>query len=242
MRFGGAEWRRAGEHFVCDSAERVEIGPMVGSGIADDLFGRHIRRRTERRALERDTTLCRRRYGRQLPAQATDPITFEMPKSATTADVCVSRMFSGLMSRCTTSLPCANASARVTSTSVLTVSRMDIGPRASRVRNDTPSTNGITKYGRPSIFVGLENRHDLRMLERGEEGDLAPEAVGGVRTRQLAGEHLDDHAASKRNVIGKVNTADMPPPRSSPESVKRAFTVSSEARKERTGWGCGHAR
>jgi len=38
---------------------------------------------------------------------ATLPITFEIPKSATTADACVNRMFSGLMSRCTTPLPCA---------------------------------------------------------------------------------------------------------------------------------------
>jgi len=66
-----------------------------------------------------------------------------MPKSVTTAAPPEMSTLSGLMSRCTTPRACAYASARDTSRRMLTTSLTASGPRASRSRSDSPSTNGI---------------------------------------------------------------------------------------------------
>ena len=48
---------------------------------------------------------------------------------------------------------------------MLTASRTDSGPRDSRARSDSPSTNGMMKYGSPSAVTGAQHRHDVRMLQ-----------------------------------------------------------------------------
>ena len=69
---------------------------------------------------------------------------FAMPKSVTTAAPPDSRMFSGLMSRCTTPSACAYASARATSRRIPVDSANVSGPPfAIRPRSDSPFTNGI---------------------------------------------------------------------------------------------------
>src|SRR5207244_1098307 len=55
-----------------------------------------------------------------------------IPKSATAAVLSVSRMLSGLMSRCTTPLECANSNARATSLRILTATRIGIAPARRR--------------------------------------------------------------------------------------------------------------
>jgi hypothetical protein len=71
-------------------------------------------------------------------------IALAMPKSVTTAVPPESRMFSGLMSRCTTPSPCAKARARARSRRMPIASGSAIGsPRTSRARSDSPRTNGI---------------------------------------------------------------------------------------------------
>ena len=76
---------------------------------------------------------------------------FAMPKSVTTAVPCESSTLSGLMSRCTTPRACAYDSARATSRRMPThAAIVSAGVVPSRVRSDSPCTNGIVKYGTPS--------------------------------------------------------------------------------------------
>src|SRR3569833_493276 len=82
-------------------------------------------------------------------------IAFATPKSVTVAVPAVRRMLSGLMSRWMIPRPCAYWSARATSLRMLTASRTDSGPRASRARTDSPSTNGMMKNGSPSASPAL---------------------------------------------------------------------------------------
>jgi hypothetical protein len=54
------EWRLAGEHLVRHAAEGVEVGAVVGRGVAGRLLGRHVGGRAEARA-----HLCERAPGRR---------------------------------------------------------------------------------------------------------------------------------------------------------------------------------
>ncbi len=47
-----------------------------------------------------------------------------------------------------------------------------------------------------------QDRHDVRMLEAGDDLDLPPEAVAADPGGRLAREHLDDHVAVERHVPG----------------------------------------
>ena len=68
-----------------------------------------------------------------------------MPKSATSAAPSCSRMFSGLMSRCTTPRLCAYSSALATSRARRTDSSTgSCFSRVRRLRRVSPSTYGIT--------------------------------------------------------------------------------------------------
>ena len=67
-----------------------------------------------------------------------------IPKSATTECPLETRMFSGLMSRCTTPWSCANSSASSTSSMIRTTAGTGSCPsRAIRERSVSPVTNGI---------------------------------------------------------------------------------------------------
>ena len=111
------------------------------------------------------------------------------PKSATHADPPESSTLSGLMSRCTTPRACAKASARATSLRMLTVCAIDSGPRASRVRSDSPSTNGIVKYGSPPVSPALSTPTMCgcwsaaeSMISRRNLSADSSEAISGDRT------------------------------------------------------------
>ena len=94
LRRWPGERRLAGQHLVEHAAERVDVGAGVDVALAARLLGAHVGRRADGEAGLGE--LARRRP----PASAR-----AMPKSATSVwPSAVSRMFSGLMSRCTT--PC----------------------------------------------------------------------------------------------------------------------------------------
>ena len=104
MQRRGLEGSSAREHLVERDAKRVDVGAMVGRWIAGRLLGRHVRRRADDGAELRE-----RPSGRDAVRDAL--IALAMPKSVTTAVPPERRMFSGLMSRCTTPCSCAYASA-----------------------------------------------------------------------------------------------------------------------------------
>ena len=64
LRRASGEGRLPGEQLVRHAAERVDVGAVVGVGIAGRLLGRHVRRRAERRAELRE-----RRRSRALGAR-----------------------------------------------------------------------------------------------------------------------------------------------------------------------------
>jgi hypothetical protein len=59
----------------------------------------------------------------------------------------------------------------------------------------------------PAGLAGGQERHDVRVLQRGGELDLAPEAVGAHRRRELGRQHLDHHAAAEGDLGGEVDAA-----------------------------------
>ncbi len=134
------------------------------------------------------------------------------PKSATMAAPPASRTLSGLMSRCTIPRSCAKARARATSRRMLTV----IGTESARslvrrARSDSPSTNGITKYGSPSAspaaitptMLGCCRLAEVRISRRNRSRD-SPSAMSSRSTLTTTSRASDPSCAR--------NTRDIPPP------------------------------
>ena len=78
-------------------------------------------------------------------------------------------------------------------------------PRAQRLALDErhdeerqPHAAGPAVAGRG--FAGAQHRHDVRMLQRGREHDLALEPVDRDGGRELERQHLDDDRATERVV------------------------------------------
>src|SRR5213594_2271288 len=93
-----------------------------------------------------------------------------IPKSETVAVLPVSRMLSGLMSRCTTPLECANSNARATSLRMLTDEhRHRAGAEeAHPQRLSFHERHGV--IGESGRFTGGEHGYDVRVLQsRGDE-------------------------------------------------------------------------
>ena len=114
------------------------------------------------------------------------------PKSASTACPSSSRMFSGLMSRCTIPLRCAYASASATSIRMRTASRTGSFPTllepvaqrlAAHVRHHVPE----------QIVAGARRRESARCADAAaaRDLDLLLEARGAHFARELRRQHLD---------------------------------------------------
>jgi hypothetical protein len=59
--------------------------------------------------------------------------------------------------------------------------------------------------------AGTQQRHDVRLLQRGGESDLAREALGAQVLRQLGGQHLDDHVALEGGIAREEHPRHAPP-------------------------------
>ncbi len=55
--------------------------------------------------------------------------------------------------------------------------------------------------------TGGKQLHDVRVLQRGGELDLAAEPLGIDPGRELRGQHLDDDAAAERRLLGEEHAA-----------------------------------
>jgi hypothetical protein len=127
-------------------------------------------------------------------------------------------MLSGLMSRWMMPRLCAYTSARATSLRMLTASRTDSGPRESRARSDSPSTNGMMKNGNPSVSPALSTGtmcgcwsaadNMISRLNRSTE-TVAASSYGKTFTTTVRPSELSR----------ATNTDDIPPPPSSRSMV-----------------------
>ena len=72
--------------------------------------------------------------------------------------------------------------------------------RSSRARSDSPSTNGIVKYGNRRRLAGGEQRNDVRVLKLSGELDLAAEPVHAHARRELGQKHLHHDLPAQRDL------------------------------------------
>ena len=144
---------------------------------------------------------------------------FATPKSVTIALPPESSTLSGLMSRCTMPCSCAYASADAISRSMRMAWLTGSSPcRARRTRSDSPSTNGIVKYGRPFDSPAVSSGTmcgcwslAARRISRLNRSSETCAAVSGGSTLITT---LRSSAVSSA-----TNTRDIPPPPSSRSSV-----------------------
>ncbi len=137
-----------------------------------------------------------------------------MPKSATMAWPACRRMFSGLMSRCTTSRAWAYASAsatcvtsRIASSWDRTFSRAHEGAQrlALDVGHDIEQQPWVVGRGLCVDNAAVVQRKNVRMLQVGGGADLAQEAVGADGGGQLGAQNLDRHLSLMPEVAGEID-------------------------------------
>jgi hypothetical protein len=128
-----------------------------------------------------------------------------MPKSATSACPPCSSTFSGLTSRCTTPRACAWSSASATSrasrTASPTGSALAREPRAQRLALD--ERHHVVQQ--PARAPRVEQRQDVRVLQRRGDADLREEPLGPHGRRELLVQHLDGDAAAVPQVAREVH-------------------------------------
>ena len=144
---------------------------------------------------------------------------FATPKSVTIALPPESNTLSGLMSRCTIPRSCAYANAATISRRIRIASLTGNSPcRARRARSDSPSTNGMVKYGSPfaspaessGTMCGCWSFAASRISRLNRSSDTcAAVSLGNTFTTTLR-----PSASSSA-----TNTRDIPPPPSSRSSV-----------------------
>ena len=163
------------------------------------------------------------------PAVRAAEIALAIPKSVTTAVPADSSTLSGLMSRWTTPCSCAYASARATSPRIRTTSgMMSAGPSVSRLRSDSPWTNGMVKYGSPFASPAARTgtmfaccSEAATRISRSKRSMLSAAPSSGDKTLTTT--------FRWRRVSSATNTRDMPPP---PSSRSRVYAVPRDV------WSC----
>ena len=113
-------------------------------------------------------------------------------------------MFSGLMSRCTT--PC---SVGVVERSRHLARRSERRPRPGAGARAEPVAQALALDERhrvpelPGRLARVVHRQDVRVLEPGGVLDLAQEALGPERVRQLRMQHLERHRSVVLQVVAR---------------------------------------
>ncbi len=144
-----------------------------------------------------------------------------MPKSATRVlPSLVSSRFSGLMSRWIT--PCRWAYSRAWAASVAIRRASSTGSWRSR-REPVAETLALdVRHGEPELARGLArvvDRQDVRVLQPGGELDLALEALGAQRAREIGVQHLERDRPVVPQVLGEEDGGHAAPPELALEPV-----------------------
>ncbi len=169
-------------------------------------------------------------------------LTCAMPKSATSGRRLSRsmRMFSGLMSRCTTPRAWAYASAQEMDRSSLAASSGAMGPRTLHPpRQGLAVDAGHDEEDQPVDLVGEVDRHDVRVVELGGRARLAQEALAGCRPGSATSGRSSLIATGRSRRTSRARkTSPMPPRPSSDSSEYLPASACCSARKVSSGSRC----
>ena len=172
------ERRPPREHLVEDDAQRIDVDAVVGVPARAHLLGRHVLRRADDVAGQRDVA-GGRRVGRRSAwrRRSRAPCSRGSMPSASTQR----KMLSGLRSRWMTPCACAAATPRIAGSMIATASTNAIGPvRFMRSASVSPDSSSITRQAEPWCSTDVEDGHDVRVID----------APGGERLAAEARQHL----------------------------------------------------
>ena len=190
------ERRTAREHLVGEAAERIEIGAVIGLGIARRLLRRHVGRRADRRPHLREPlrrAVVARRADRLGDAEVGDRGRAAGEQHVVGLDVAV---HDAVLVRVRERLGHVAQQSH----------RLGDGERRAAFESRAQRFTLDERHGEPGQAVhraGGVHRHDVRMLQLGREEDLAIEALDVHARRELGRQHLHDDLATERGVFGE---------------------------------------
>ena len=119
---------------------------------------------------------------RVLPGREGAAVSLARPKSRTfTRFLSPTKMFAGLMSRCTMPCACAASSASASWMPMSSTSGIFRAPRAMRSLSVSPLRASITMKGLLAVVADVEDGADARMTERAGGARFDPKALQGRR-------------------------------------------------------------
>ena len=188
--------RTSRDHLVGEHAEGVDVGAVIEVRVAGGLLGRHVPRCAHRRA-----ELRQRLRGADAGCvqRLRDAEVGDLGRAAGQEDIVGLDVAVHDAARVRVS-ECASDVAEDARELRHRHGRAGGEPCAQRLAVDV--RHG--EEGQAVEVAGIEQRDDVRMLQRGRHPDLAFEALGADGAGELGGEHLrDDRAAEPRVLYGK---------------------------------------
>jgi len=193
----GVEGQLAAKHFIRQHADRVQVGPVIDVGIGGRLFRRHVCGRAQGNAERRERGLTARGAHRLGHAKVGDHSVLAADEHVVRLDVTVHDALGVGIGQ---------------GVHHIAEDSHHLGDRQLTLARELGSQR-FTGDERHHIVeqvvrgAGREELHDMRVLQRRRQLDLAPEPLDVHAGGEVGREHLDDDPAAERGLLRKEHTA-----------------------------------
>ena len=197
LRGGGVEGQFAAEHLIRQDADRVQVGPVIDVGIRGRLFGRHVGGRAQGNAERRERGLTARGAHRLSHAEVRDHgvlagyehvVRFDVPVH----DALGVSIGEGVHDVAQDSYHLGDGQ--------LTLAR-ELGSQRFARDERHHVVEQVIRRARG------EELHNVGVLQRRRQLDLAPEPLDVHAGSEVGGEHFDDDPAAERALLGNEHAA-----------------------------------
>ncbi len=197
LRARGDERRPPPQHLVGEHADRVQIGAVVGARVGGPLLGGHVGGRAQGDAERGERAAARGRAHGLGDAEVGYDRVLSREQHVVGLDIAMHHALGVGVRQRVHDVP--EDAHRLPDRELALASELGAQRLAGDEWHDVvEQAEGGTRG---------EQLHDVGVLQRGGELDLAAEALGIDAGRELGGQHLDDDAAAQRHLFGQEHAA-----------------------------------